>query len=104
MFLWKAGTLGEVWFMQKDRSEACRPAGWSCAWGRGMWIRDGGLSEQNLGEAGSPHPPPPPGMVRKGLTGFQSQVDASGDLGFLSWLPGKRVCGFRGQLTLVMPF
>lgn len=28
----------------------------------------------------------------------------SGDLGFLSWPPGKRVCGFRGQVTIVMPF
>ena len=34
-------------------------------WGKGTWIQGSGLSEQNLGETGGPHPPPALGMVRK---------------------------------------
>ena len=34
-----------------------QPAGAS-TWGKGTWIQGSGLSEQNLGETGGPHPPP----------------------------------------------
>ena len=53
------------------------------------WILGGGFSDQNLREAGRPHQPSAPRMVRKWLTGFQSKVDSSGEMAFLSWPRGK---------------
>lgn len=105
MFLCEAGMLVKVWFMQKHRKEACRPAGWSTRVGKGRV--DSGPWPPRAKPRGDRRSTTStgPGDGEKVIPWVPaSQVDGSRDLGFLSWPPGKRVCGFRGQVMTVMPF
>lgn len=103
-FMW-SWDVGES--MVYAEAQKRKPAGGRLVHVRGEGRRGFGRWPPQSKTSGDPWSTPSTGlgMVRKWTLGSGvSSSTVSGDLGFLSWPPGKRVCGFRGQVTIVMPF